>query len=365
MKVDFSELWQQVRRITPDRVDWDWSAGAVANPIDIQLAGGIEIDLEQLEVINGLLAIQGRQVLLYIPDQYRRHSFQDIVDDPAKGNRFHVADCKMLEDMRARGRFGRYIATNNLSGMFQISAQNSPSQAEPPTARLLVCRYCLGKLNYQNYTHGGRRTAIWRDFDIGKFFEIYSTNFRYLPTTLPERTIGNDYTEDWSEISRTIRQECGFQCDECRVDLSDHQYRRLLHVHHINGVRTQNQRSNLRPLCADCHRKQPMHEQMFISASDMAILMRLRRQQQVSDSSDWDEALQLADTAAHGALHYARHQNFEVPEIGYEFVDDRGAVTTYVEAAWPGRKIAIFVLESPVISGWTFYSTLEFLEQSW
>lgn len=362
MKVDFSELWRQVERISTNRVEWEWTTGDTPDPIDIELDSGLQIQLDQLDVVNGLLAIQGRQVLLYIPDQY--HPLETVKNDPAKGNRFHVADCDTLNRMRTKGRFERYFVTNNLSGEFEISGRGPTGRNEEATTPLLICRHCLTKLNYKNYAHGGRKSLIWRNFEIAEFFETYSTNFRYLPTNLSERSVSNEYTEDWTEISQTIRNECGFQCDECNVDLSEHQNRRLLHVHHINGVRTDNRRSNLRPLCADCHRKQPMHGRMFISSNDMSTLTRLRRQQRVSDSSDWDGVLKLADTAAHGALYFAQRQGFEPPEIGYEFVDARGAVITHVEAAWPDRRIAIYVSNPPEITDWTMYSTAEFLEAS-
>jgi hypothetical protein len=36
----------------------------------------------------------------------------------------------------------------------------------------------------------------------------------------------------------------------------------LLHVHHINGVKSDNSEMNLRVLCQYCHGEQPNHEHM-------------------------------------------------------------------------------------------------------
>src|SRR5690606_37102207 len=101
LKVDLVALWQQVRRVSDERVPFDWTASVVLDPIDIQLSQGKEVQLDDLDVVNGLLSVEGRQVLLFIPDQ---HAAVDVVQAaPEKGKRFHVADCKTLQDMRARG----------------------------------------------------------------------------------------------------------------------------------------------------------------------------------------------------------------------------------------------------------------------
>lgn len=362
MNVDFSELWRQVRRISDERVEIDWTAKERSISI-AELERGVEIDLKHLEVTNGLLSIQGRQVLLFIPDQ--SYPVDDIAMNPEKGKRFHVADCSTLEKMRRINRFERYIVTNNLSGQFEISHKNQYGVLETGTAALRVCKNCLTTLNYKNYKHGGRKAKIWQGFNIAEFFETYSTHFRNLPSDFSDRLTENDYTDDWQAISFKVRSESEFRCDECRVDLSAHEHRRLLHTHHINGVRSDNRRSNLQPLCADCHRKQPLHSRMFVSADDMRTLTRLRREQRINDVADWDEAFKFADTAAHGALHYAKSLGFEAPEIGYEFIDDRSAVIGEVEAAWPDKQMAIYVSKPEKMpkNNWQLYSTIEFLER--
>ncbi|WPU32705.1 HNH endonuclease [Pseudoalteromonas piscicida] len=66
-----------------------------------------------------------------------------------------------------------------------------------------------------------------------------------------------------------------YTCEQCGVELS--QYKRLLHTHHINGVKTDNSISNLRALCLDCHKKQPKHEHMHVTHNDQLIINQLRR----------------------------------------------------------------------------------------
>ena len=179
LDVNFSELWRQARRVSENIVPFDWTASVVLDPIDIQLSEGKEVQLEDLDVVNGLLSVEGRQVLLFIPDQ---HAPVDVVQAfPEKGKRFHVADCKTLQDMRARGRFQRYLATNKLDGMFLITGADSAGRYREVESELRVCMNCLEVVNYRDYahkSHGGERRSVWREFEIAEFFNTFSTSFR-------------------------------------------------------------------------------------------------------------------------------------------------------------------------------------------
>lgn len=357
IRFDFSELWTQALRIGGERVEMDWTAATQLERIDIELLRGREVRLEDLDVVNGLLSVDGRQVLLYIPDQFK--PLEVVQESPEEGKRFHVADCKTLTDMRAKGRFDRYVVTNDLGGIFPISGRNFNGQPAQADSRLLVCKNCLDKLNYQNYRHEKRRSAIWKGFEIGIFFETYSTSFRHLPRSRTSGSFANEYTQDWGDISANVRRRCGFVCDECGVNLSGH--RHLLHVHHINGERSDNAANNLRALCADCHRRQPLHSRMFLSLVNMQTLTRLRRDQGIK-ADRWERALALADLSVHGALLHAKHKGFEVPELGYQITGPTGSVLAEVELAWPSRRLGVCISKAAECRGWHLMSSNEFIE---
>lgn len=308
--------------------------------IDDILLKGKEVDLAAIEYQHGLLEYQGRQVLLYIPDQGRAIS-KVLGGKPSMGKKFHVANCRTLDRMREQNRFERYIAINNLSGSFEVVGTDEVGVDRRGMARLQVCKDCLSKLNYKNARRSTKaRAEICNNFDIPEFFETYSTFF----PNMPSRSVVSEgygvYPRDWEKISYGVRAGAGWACQSCQVDLSNH--RSLLHAHHIDGQKHNNVQSNLRALCIDCHRRQPLHHSMVVRQKDMETITRLRRQRVGNIVVDWESAFALTDTALHGAMYVARDAGWPPPEIGREFpARDGGTVQT--GAAWPTEKEAIAV----------------------
>ncbi|EEF80509.1 hypothetical protein [Methylophaga thiooxydans] len=123
LSVDFSLLQDAVRTMGAGEVEFDISDEIVPiQPIDAQLGEGFEVNFEDIVFDDGLASYQGRQVLLYIKDHGNK--ILDALDDGSKGKRFHVADCRTLDEMRRKGRSERYVVTNDLSGNFSISGQD-------------------------------------------------------------------------------------------------------------------------------------------------------------------------------------------------------------------------------------------------
>lgn len=358
IRTDFSAFWSHVKRISTDVADFKIALEGEFEPIDRELRDGKEIDLSAVQPHNGLLSYEGRQVLLFISDHGK--NVLAAKDDPEAGRRFHVAECSTLEDMRQRGRFERYIATNNTSGVFRIVGTDMSGHEELSfDVPLMVCINCLKRINYKNYRHASRaRLEIWRPFSIADFFNNYSTSFKKLPATLGRGNSSSTYSADWPEISAQVRREANYCCEQCRVNLSAHPS--TLHVHHVNGVKNDNRRENLRPLCADCHRKQPMHDHMFVSAKDMAIITKLRREQGILAKA-MPEVYRLADLSVHGVIGHAEANGWEMPEVGFEIADHSGQVVAELELAWPNRRVGVYLHEKPPVPGWTLQNPAEFL----
>lgn len=366
IEVDFSELYRAVKQMGADQLKNNYSLeinSSALDPIDIALSEkGIEVDLKEITIKSGLLDYHGRQVLLYIQDH--GSNIQAAIDDPDKGRKYHVADCRTLKRMREEGRFQRYVATNDLSGNFLISGFEYLTHRKiQGKTRLKICRDCLTHLNYKGYRIRNKN-EIYVNFSLEDFFETYSSFFPYMPA----RKAGeNDsvYTDDWPLISRQYRFEQGFKCELCGVNLSEH--KRLLHTHHKNGVKIDNQRSNLQALCVDCHKKQPAHEHMFVRYEDMQLLTRLRLEQNSFNASpSWDNCFKLADTGMYGVLHLCRARGMSPPIIGYALKDASAQIIAEFELAWPNQKICVAIsdanLEIARKYGWKAYSMIDALE---
>lgn len=339
LEVDFNALEAVASQFKSKRdFNVDFNDEAPIEPIDIQLGKGIEIQLTDLDSVDGLLAYKGRHVILYIRDHGGR--LDDALRDPELGKKFHVADCETLDSMRSQGRFERYVVTQSISGDFEISGRShGTGRLASGSTRLKVCKNCLKKLNYDSFalsSHGERSRK--RDaFSLLTFFETYSTRFRELPRGLASKEDASGYSSNWKDTSRRLREESNNCCDGCRICLREHMD--LLHVHHINGVKNDDRRENLRVLCKDCHRKEPMHGHIFVSRREMSIISRLRTLHGVKPQS-WEDAIRLADLAVRPTLEVARHQRWDVPEFAVEVVDASG-LTARFDVAWPASKRAI------------------------
>ncbi|WP_194756643.1 HNH endonuclease [Aliidiomarina indica] len=359
---DFSGLESAVARLQAEETSFRVSLERQRfNEIDTLLGGdGIDVSPEEIDFSTGIAAFKGRQVLLYIPDHSYGSMFLDAQRDGSKGNKFHVTWCGTLENMQKRNRFKRYTAVNDLSGKFKIfGSSNGYGSSGEVRAELAVCQTCLSKLNYKGARDFSKRQKITDEFSIPEFFETYSSFFKYMPSSFAQRKAG--YSDNWKSISNAVRVDVGYTCQSCDINLKSHPY--LLHVHHINGVKHDNNRSNLKALCADCHRKEPLHDHMHVSREDMAIISHLRNKTHQSHSVDWTEAMAFADPAVHGVLDLAKSAGWPMPETGFEPQNDQGEVIGMIEAAWPNWRLGVVLVENDKfeLKGWRLMTVEEAL----
>src|SRR5690606_39918398 len=188
LQVDFSGLWLNVRQMGPaveleEFVLTRNAAKELQLDKDLSDTGGTVVPLDEIEADNAVLSYQGRQILLFIDDHGM--NVDAALENPIKGRRYHVAECKTLVEMRSKNRFGRYRATNNLQGKFLIhGVSQQTGQYREGEAALKVCKNCLEFLNYQRFrTDSSRSKQIHAEFDIAQFLSHYSTLFPAMPPT--------------------------------------------------------------------------------------------------------------------------------------------------------------------------------------
>lgn len=334
---------------------------------ELEKKTGIEINLDDLEETNGLLSIKGLQVVVFMPKHSPKiFDIERVIAGSSSGNKFHIADCEKLKEMRGRNRFdGHYIATIDLSGDFFVRGiARESSETIEGTARLNVCKLCLKMLNYE-----GAATAKWvpkeivRRFSLEKFFSIYSSEFESLPKRHIEHA-QKGYTDDWADLSKKLRSKSGYRCQHCSVRLTDKliDNRGLLHVHHINEDKLDNSPENLIVLCADCHRKEHVH--MGISRKNMLLINDCRAEQGILDNiNTWEDVKKYADPALSGLIDFCEKTNESIPRVHYKVCDDDKNVITVVDLAWLDEKEGVYIGDKPALLDWTLLSLQEAIEK--
>lgn len=177
MKPDEKGIFAWVREVTP------------ISKIDYELAQGKDVELKDVDIDSGLLSCKGRQVILYIKDH--GSMTQSAINIPYSGKKFHLADCSTLKDKRSKGRFERFVATNDTSGEFLISGDGIEGKAI-----LRICQNCLSTLNYKGWSTGEERSKILNNFSMAEFFSTYSSFFPHMPSRIAE-TAESDYASNW------------------------------------------------------------------------------------------------------------------------------------------------------------------------
>ncbi len=219
---------------------------------------GIDVNFSELTILSdGTLAYKNSRVLLYIRDH---EAYQGEINPP----RYHFYNCRTLRQMKDSGRFERYVVATEVTGSFMINIiEHRRHRTE--RFKLSVCQNCLNGLHFDGFTL--RDTRVRRERYVShflpqKFFNQYPQSLLIAGGQPSAATAPvNDYPENWGEISRQARLAADWTCSVCGLVLQVHK-KKYLHVHHRNGVRSDNRSTNLQVLCLGCHAEQPQHQRM-------------------------------------------------------------------------------------------------------
>jgi len=263
--LEFTPLNELRKRMSADLKEWHHQT--VWEGLDViklreRLAEGIVItDLDEVTTADdGTLEYKGQKIILYIRDQRISMKYQGTA---GSGYRFHVADCDMLQTMRNHGRYERYVVASRWDGKFKVNRFYFEQLVEEDVeCEIPVCKKCLRRLNYKGYRNKARpvKLHIWEKFNLFDFFDKYSSRITRLPRHTDATAPLNTYSPDWATISTRYRESVNWTCEECGLNLKDH--KSFLHVHHKNGVESDNDRQNLQALCIEHHAQKPNHDHL-------------------------------------------------------------------------------------------------------
>lgn len=244
----------------------DWERTKILETQGIELTQGT--GLEEVNILpDGSFEYEGEKVVVYIRDQYERF-FE-------KGYKFHLAECRTLTDMLQKGRSKRYVVTNRKDGKFIVNLTNGEVLTKKGLElELLVCVNCISKLRLNKTT---------KTFSLLEFFQSANSKIHNKPLHDEHTAPVNIYPADWDKIARQLKGEKNWTCEDCDLNLIES--KGLLHVHHIDGEKSNNKPSNLRVLCAACHAEQPGHAYMK-ATPDYRLCLRSRKRTPSSKSSD-------------------------------------------------------------------------------
>ncbi len=92
LEADFGSLHRAVRAMGAEHVEVRDVVGAYITdrePVDWELPEGIEVDVDDIQAIRGLLSYKDRHVLLYIQDH--TWNADGVLSGHHVGNKYHVA----------------------------------------------------------------------------------------------------------------------------------------------------------------------------------------------------------------------------------------------------------------------------------
>lgn len=235
-------------------------------------SGSVGVRLQNISVDkNGLLNIDGQKVIAYIRDQPRGidtyHKYSKY--------RYHLCNCTTLVRMREIGREKRYLSTKRKDGNFEVYDIGS-YRPRKLTLKLDLCQNCIREL---------QERGLWfNSFSLESYFQRFDSKVPKTIRRIETVTQIQTYQPSHDDLSKKYREAVKWCCQRCSVDCSDYQY--LLHMHHRDGDRSNNERSNLSIFCIDCHSKEPMHEHLLFpqKAKDQVNKIKtLRRDQGIPE----------------------------------------------------------------------------------
>jgi len=203
---------------------------------------------------DGTINFRGKRVIVYIRD---KHMYRGDFKLP----KFHLSWCKTLRNQMAQNRYSqKYVVSTRDDGYFSLNIIRYEGNKEISNQQkqLKVCRQCLEGFGWEGFRSVGMteeaKKTVESEFKISKFFEKYPKDLiPVVPNHNSDTAPLDDYTADFPAIRERLFRLRGRSCEACSVNDVE------LHVHHKNGVKSDNSELNLEILCVACHKSHHSH----------------------------------------------------------------------------------------------------------
>ena len=187
--------------------------------------------------------------------------------------KWHFYKCSALKGHTSFGK--RYVVKSDSDGVFLL--ENGRLVELEPCSKCLDQSSMRDKWNSLSGNLEQRNSMFIPMVSNQEFFETLDSCFSHPRDALDHELSG--YVRDWAGISYLYRKSKKWTCEQCGLNLATH--KRLLHTHHIDMNKKNNDRSNFSALCVECHSKQPLHYERMAAkfAKDIEFIGIMRSNQ--------------------------------------------------------------------------------------
>ena len=199
-------------------------------------------DVKPEDVTNGTMEFREDGIFVLGSDGRERQVFlykKDYKMLQYGKPRFHICKCETIDDFIRSGRFRQHYVRANTEPVPVRNLDNRGIVEE--VSGLPLCRYCMDMIS--------NVTAL----NTTQFVELLKAANGDNHQEEKQETNLFGYTRDREYISRELREKQNYTCENCGLKIEDDYDKQFMHVHHINGDKTNNDESNLKCLCLYCH----------------------------------------------------------------------------------------------------------------